>query len=52
MRLRDILEMTTSAAVGSNLIPQRWLRKFLKMSNGPEKDLLFFTKIRTKNEVR
>lgn len=50
MNLKSLLEMTTSISVGSNIIPQRWFTKILKVSN--KKDKEFFTKIGRKNEVK
>jgi hypothetical protein len=43
MKLKNLLEITTSLSVGSNLIPQRWLKKFIKVGDGDE-DLHWFTK--------
>ena len=45
MRLK---EMVTSAAVGTNLIPQRWLGKILRRPNLSLKDMSFYTDINLK----
>jgi hypothetical protein len=37
VKLRQVIEMTTSTSVGTNLIPIRWLRKFLKVSDKDKK---------------
>jgi hypothetical protein len=45
MRLKSLInEMTTTANIGTNLIPNRWLMKILKIGSKPDKDKLWFTK--------
>jgi len=41
-------EMVTSASVGTNLIPQRWLTKMLRRPNLSLKDMSFYTDINLK----
>jgi hypothetical protein len=48
MKLKNILEMVTSASVGTNLIPQRWLGKMLTRPNLKYKDMTFYTSINQK----
>jgi|WetSurMetagenome_2_1015567.scaffolds.fasta_scaffold30098_4 hypothetical protein len=45
MTLREIIEMTTSSNVGSNLIPQRFLTKLLRRPNLKYKDMTYYTSI-------
>lgn len=45
MKLIDILEMVTSGAVGTNLIPQRWFQKVLRRPNLSMKDQNYYTDI-------
>lgn len=48
MKLKKIVEMVTSANVGTNLIPQRWLTKMLRRPNLSLKDMSFYTDINLK----
>jgi len=48
MKLKNIIEMTTSINVGSNVLPQRWLTKMLRRPNLSEKQTEYYTKINLK----
>jgi hypothetical protein len=48
VKLKDLKEMVTTASVGSNVLPQRWLTTILRRPNLSAKDMSFYTDINVK----